>query len=145
MSDTTFRVAAKALIRYKGKLLLLKESDGDGSENGKYQIPGGGMEIGETFQEALKREVREETGLIIKPLMPIMVEGWFAEMEGKKRQIVAIFYLCDADSDKVILSHEHDDYIWIAPRELPNYHVPHPVPQLFQRYRELSAKNRDEL
>jgi 8-oxo-dGTP pyrophosphatase MutT (NUDIX family) len=123
----------------------LREAPGDGSEVGKYQIPGGGMEPGEDFIESLKREVDEETGLRIKPLTPIMVDGWFAEIKGEKRQIVAIFYLCEADSAQIKLSHEHDDYAWVAPNELSNYEVPHPVPELFKKYEELISRNWGEL
>ena len=37
------------------------------SKEGEYKIPGGGMEAGETYAEALAREVKEETGLFIIP------------------------------------------------------------------------------
>lgn len=37
------------------------------SKEGEYKIPGGGMEAGETYVEALAREVKEETGLFIIP------------------------------------------------------------------------------
>lgn len=37
------------------------------AKEGEYKIPGGGMEAGETYVEALAREVKEETGLFIIP------------------------------------------------------------------------------
>lgn len=136
MSDLVLRVAAKALIRFEDKFLLLREGAPDGTQIGKYQIPGGTVEIGEPYMDALLREVKEETGLRVKPVTPIMVDGWFPTIEGVKHQIVAIFYLCEAKTDRVELSHEHDDYIWIRPEEVGKYDVPHPVPQLFAKYRE---------
>ncbi|OGL36500.1 hypothetical protein A3E49_01970 [Candidatus Saccharibacteria bacterium RIFCSPHIGHO2_12_FULL_49_19] len=141
MTEPVLRVAAKSLIRYKGKLLLLRESAADGTQAGKYQIPGGMVEIGEPFMDALIREAKEETGLSVKPAMPMMVDGWFPTIERVKHQIIAIFYLCEADSDKVRLSREHDDFAWVKPEDLGDYAVPHPVPKLFEEYVELQGKS----
>jgi 8-oxo-dGTP diphosphatase len=145
MSNLVLRVGAKALIRHEDKFLLLREGAANGTQIGKYQIPGGMVELGEPFMDALLREVKEETGLKVNPILPIMVEGWMPTIEGVPHQIIAVFYLCEAESDKVALSHEHDKFDWIRPEELKNYDVPHPVPQLFAKYQELSTKNWGEL
>lgn len=145
MSELVQRISAKALIRYKDKFLLLREGAPNGTQIGKHQIPGGMVEIGEPFMEALLREVKEETSLEVKPIAPIMVDGWMPVIEGVKHQIIAIFYLCEAESDRITLSHEHDKYVWIKPEEVRNYDVPHPVPQLFAKYEELKGKNWGEL
>lgn len=145
MSDVVQRVAAKAFIRFNDKFLLLREGAPDGTQIGKYQIPGGMVELGEPFMDALLREVKEETGLTVRPIAPIMVDGWLPTLEGIKHQIVAVFYLCEAQSDKVVLSHEHDDFAWVSPDELSKYEVPHPVPELFAKYQELSGTNWGEL
>jgi len=50
-----------ALIVNGDKIVTMKNKG-----NGKFWFPGGGAEIGEKIEEALKREVREETGLIVK-------------------------------------------------------------------------------
>ena len=44
----------------RGRLLLQQRSDG-----GQWGLPGGGVEIGESLDEAVRREVREETGLVV--------------------------------------------------------------------------------
>ena len=51
-------IRTKALIINNGKILI-------GNENGIYQFPGGHLEDGETFNDCLKREVLEETGIEI--------------------------------------------------------------------------------
>lgn len=55
------KFGARAIIWKDGKLAMQK------SALGEYKIPGGGVEAGETLEEALIREVREETGLVIIP------------------------------------------------------------------------------
>ena len=55
------RYAVRALIQKNGKWAMQK------SAAGEYKIPGGGVESGEDFIEALVREVKEETGLIVMP------------------------------------------------------------------------------
>lgn len=54
-----FRPSVYGVIIQNGKVLLVPQWDG-------YDFPGGGVEKGETLQEALLREVKEETGLIVK-------------------------------------------------------------------------------
>lgn len=54
-----FRVSVYALIIENGCLLLLPQW-------GRWGLPGGALEKGESFSEAVKREVREETGFVIE-------------------------------------------------------------------------------
>lgn len=71
---TILQVAAKALvINDEGKVLILREpvKDNPGSKDGLYGLPGGRMEVDETYEQALKREVKEEAGLEVDVLYPI--------------------------------------------------------------------------
>jgi len=56
--------AVAAVMVQDGKLLLIKR--GVEPSKGKWSVPGGRVEWGETLIEAVKREVREETGLEIE-------------------------------------------------------------------------------
>ena len=60
-AQLTFRPSAYASIVHEGKVLLVTIRS-----SGKYDFPGGAIEVGETIEAALKREVREETGLEIE-------------------------------------------------------------------------------
>ena len=54
----SIKVAVSAFIRdADGRVLMIRRTDND-----KYSIPGGGMEVGETVSDAVIREVEEETG-----------------------------------------------------------------------------------
>ena len=55
------RHACRGIVIKAGKLLLSYETNED-----KYIIPGGGLEDGETLAECCAREIKEETGIIVK-------------------------------------------------------------------------------
>ncbi len=61
MNTALFRIAVNALIFHKGRILLAHRRDIDW-----WNLPGGGMESGETVEEAVRREVLEETGLEVE-------------------------------------------------------------------------------
>jgi dihydroneopterin aldolase len=105
---------------------LIVASDGDvllvRSEKWKslYSIPGGKVEQGETREEALAREVWEETGLKIKNIRFAMVQdSIFSSEFWQERHFVMNDFIADLDSssDKadVILNSEAYEYCWIGP------------------------------
>ena len=65
-------IVASVLFNDDGKVLLMQEAKT--SCYGKWYLPAGKVEVGESFTEAAKREVLEETGLIMEPTGLIMVE-----------------------------------------------------------------------
>ncbi|MFA5129443.1 MAG: NUDIX domain-containing protein [Patescibacteria group bacterium] len=110
-------IATKAFIVHQGKVLILREagSYSDGSNAGRYDVPGGRLKPGERFDEALRREVKEETGLEVTIGQPIAVNEWRLVVRGEPWQIVGIFFVCEASSDVVRLSEDHDAFEWIDP------------------------------
>jgi ADP-ribose pyrophosphatase YjhB (NUDIX family) len=59
-------LAVSAAIFRDGRVLIVRR--GRPPAHGLYTLPGGGVELGETLEQAVVREVREETGLAIAPL-----------------------------------------------------------------------------
>jgi len=57
----TLRAAVYGIIVHDGRALLIRSHHG-----GRYYLPGGGIEIGERIEDALRREVREETGIEVE-------------------------------------------------------------------------------
>lgn len=106
-------------------MLILREATtyAEGTNIGRYHLPGGRIEAGEPFRSGLKREILEETGLQVTYDRPIFVGEWFPMIRGEQNQIVAIFFVCKAQTDHVQLSSEHDDYQWIDPQAYHQYDI----------------------
>ncbi|MFZ1719828.1 MAG: NUDIX domain-containing protein [Candidatus Moraniibacteriota bacterium] len=122
-----FFIAVKGIIRRKdGKILILKRSVSDDHLPEVWETVGGGMDTEETPQEALQREIREETGLEVSVGEPFNVFT-FRKQTGEFK--VGITFLCDTEDDTVVLSHEHSEYRWIEPAEFPNFKS---VPSLYE-------------
>jgi ADP-ribose pyrophosphatase YjhB (NUDIX family) len=68
--------AAFAIVEEEDRLLLVSEMRRlEGGPRLCWDIPGGGAEPGESLEEAMVREVREETGLVVEPLdLAFMIE-----------------------------------------------------------------------
>ena len=116
--NTKFFVAVKALLFYKETFLIIRRSSAARGEHHFWEFPGGRMEFGETPEEALLREVSEETGLIASCICPLQTWSFF---RSEDMQIVGITFLCKATTDAVRLSEEHDAFAWITKDELDQY------------------------
>jgi 8-oxo-dGTP diphosphatase len=64
--DRVIKLGASAIIERDGKVLLGRRSKDDLSLPGLWCTPGGGVELGESINEAMIREVREEVGLTVE-------------------------------------------------------------------------------
>ncbi len=101
------------------KILLIKESvkyEG-GTNKGKYDFPGGKVKCGESFIDAIHREVFEEVGLRVKIGAPFYVGEWRPIVRDEQIQIIGIFLLCEPVTGEVVLSADHDECVWVTPEE----------------------------
>jgi len=112
-------VGAKALIHHEGRILLIRESSKyvDGTEVGKWDVPGGRIEPEEKVREGLIREVQEECGLAVSPGALLGVYDGFPRIGDSDCHVVRIYFLCKADTDQVALSGDHDAYAWVEPEK----------------------------
>jgi len=71
---------------------------------GKYGLPGGHIEYGETMEETAKREVKEETGLDIFDIQLLMVqECIFSKEFYKKKHFIFLDYIAKTKDTNIIL------------------------------------------
>lgn len=102
----------------EGKVLLCKSH----KWNDKYVIPGGHIELGEKMEEALRREIFEETGLEIYDIKLISLkESIDSSTFHEKKHFIFIDYECKTDSTKVVLNDEAQEYRWVGLNEIENY------------------------
>ena len=136
------RIAMKAVIVKDGKVLVLREAAtyGDGTQTGRYHMPGGRVEIGENFEDALKREVREETGLEVIIEYPIYVGEWRPVIRGVPHQIVGTFFVCTPTTDEITLSTEHDDYKWVDSTDRAQFDIMDPEYKVIDRFADWQNK-----
>jgi len=114
-----FRVVSKAIIVKDGKMLLLKRNRNLTKKRTLWDVPGGGIERGESFEEGLHREVKEECGLSIE-VMDI-VKAW--TVYDYDVQVAGITYLTKYASGEVALSDEHEEYKWVTLDECENLEI----------------------
>ena len=120
MTDKPFSLAVRALIldeQQRG--LLLRRSTANKSFIGVWEWPGGKADPGETFDEALHREVREETGLEIRLTEVI---GAY-RLETPKLHIVALCMAAEPIGGTFCLSEEHDAFEWVPLTEIPQWEL----------------------
>jgi len=128
-----FRASAYAIILHDGRVLLLRNRS-----SGKYAFPGGGIEIGETIEVALKREVKEETGLDVEMLRFFHFKEHFFYYDPMDEAFHSfmLFYLCrahslDIDPDLVEDDAESEKPGWVELSTLEREDIQRPLQEVY--------------
>ncbi|OGF22603.1 hypothetical protein A2Y83_01105 [Candidatus Falkowbacteria bacterium RBG_13_39_14] len=84
----------------------------------RWVVPGGHLEWGETIENAIRREVKEETNMEIKNIEFVDVqEGVLSGEYHKESHMVFLDYCCEFAESEIKLNSELQEYIWIKPQE----------------------------
>ena len=94
----------EAMILKDSSLLFLRRKNDPAG--GEWWFPGGRIMKGETFEETLFREIKEETHLDFEVVKMV---GVYSRVFPERHDITVVF-LCKCFSDKVILNNEHSEY-----------------------------------
>lgn len=124
------QVVAKAIILDdEGKFLLLTRSQSHPKYAGFYDLPGGGIEEGEEPGAGLRREISEETGLVVDSLA---IRYTVTKKLGEK-SFPTLLYIgfVNGSSPDVTLSYEHGTFEWAQLHKLAEVE-----PQIAPTYRE---------
>jgi len=93
----------------EGRLFLMRSH----KWAGQYVVPGGHVELGETLEAALRREVAEETGLTIHDIRFVCTQEFIYDPTfWQPRHFVFFDYACHADQTEVRLNDEAEEYTW---------------------------------
>lgn len=117
--------ASAALFRGDRLLLLLRVREPDGVWLG-WDLPGGSVEVGERLEEAVRREIAEETGLRAGTLRPYFGSMFDARDRcGRAIRVVAVNFVGRAlgSADPRLAPLEHDRFAWVGRRALGRYEV----------------------
>lgn len=111
-------VALKAIIIYNRKALIVQRSYKEIRGSGSWEFVGGKLEFGEDLETGLKREIMEEVGLQVR-VERLLYASTFQSKEN--RQTVILNYLCHSFSNQVVLSSEHESYLWAGKTTMKKY------------------------
>src|SRR5215467_8797374 len=111
-------LAVSAAIFRDGRVLIVRR--GRPPAHGLYTLPGGGVELGETLEQAVVREVREETGLAVAPLALVgFREAIGRDAAGRiERHFVILPFAARWIAGEISLTEELAEAHWREPREI---------------------------
>jgi 8-oxo-dGTP pyrophosphatase MutT (NUDIX family) len=102
----------------KQKYLILKRSSDKDFAGNVWECGTGRIDQGESFTQALMREVHEELGVEIQVDFIIGTAHFFRGERIPENEMIGVFYFCTLeDSDKIQVSWEHSTYRWVTPEE----------------------------
>jgi 8-oxo-dGTP diphosphatase len=114
MAEQQFYVGIHGVIANRGRMLVLRRAPAMNYSPGSWDLPGGHIALGESFEDCLRREVKEETGL------DIAIEQLLGLHSMVSEPYLQALYSCRlAVFQKVVLRQdEHVEHRWVAPAEL---------------------------
>lgn len=114
-------VAVGGVVIHDDHVLLIRRAKPP--SQGEWSIPGGAVEAGETLRDALRREIREETGLNTRPLeMLETLDRIVRDNAGKVQyHYVLVDWVCSLEGGEIAPSDEVMEARWAVRDELGNF------------------------
>lgn len=117
------KIVLGGVVIKDGKILILQRHKDEDVYPNMWELPSGKREPLEPSETQLIREVREETGLDVKIIMPFSVFDYQIEKPDEIRDSTQINFLVAPFSDNIILSEEHQSFAWITKEEIDKYEL----------------------
>ncbi len=117
MAISRFLAGIAAVIRSPetGQYLLLHRSESKDFAGGVWECLTGRVEQGEGFEEALRREVREELGVEVQVEHILGTTHFYRGPSAPENELLGVVYLCSLpDPASIQISAEHSEYRWLA-------------------------------
>jgi ADP-ribose pyrophosphatase YjhB (NUDIX family) len=112
-----------ALIFHRGRILMAQR--GKEPLKGWWSLPGGALEVGETLDAAVRREVREETGLEIEPLEAFEIfERIMRDSTGAPEyHYILVEYICRVTGGTLCAGDDVCRVAWVKPEDLKQLQI----------------------
>jgi 8-oxo-dGTP diphosphatase len=115
MAEVQFWIGVHGVIADRKRMLVLRRAERMPYRPGCWDLPGGHLTLGESFEECLAREIGEETGLQIKIERPLGL--YKAPLEPYVQALFACRAL-DVTREIVLMPDEHIEFRWVTVGEL---------------------------
>jgi mutator protein MutT len=141
-SKFTLRISGYGIVLHEEKVLLV-----DTHATNKWCFPGGAVEIGEKVEHAIKREIKEETGITVEvgEFLDVIETFWYYDPADKAFQNYSFFYRCTPGTFELSEQYQHDatdesnSPEWVTLSTLLKSDFQQPADQLFRKLQELGA------
>ncbi len=117
-----FKIVVKGMVFSGDDLLVVKRSSHDTINPGRLSVPAGFVKFGEKPQDAVRREIKEETGLDVE--VGRVTSVWTQILREESIQIVGINYFCIPSNKNITLNEELESYQWINTEKYDQYDLP---------------------
>jgi len=126
-------VGVGAVILHRDKVVLIKRKYDPLA--GRWSLPGGTLEIGESLEAGVAREMLEETGLEVEvgPVVEVF-DRILRDDEGRvEYHFVLVDYLCRPIGGTLQAGSDVDDAVWVAPDDLAQYQITDKATEVIER------------
>ena len=132
------RYVVAAVIPNERREVLLLERPKHEFFAGIYELPSGEVESGESLEEALCREVKEETGLEISNIKRYL--GHFDYLSKSKKITRQFNFHVEVKDISRITLKEHSNCAWVSSKNLEKYNVTNEVKKILKRFWTLQSR-----
>jgi len=124
------------IVNPEGKLLLIRSH----KWHDRWVIPGGHVELGETLEGALRREILEETGLVVHDVQFLLFQEFIYDPSfWQHRHFIFFEYVCHANRSEVTLNSEAQEYLWVPVAEALDYAMDDYTRRVIDQYVSICA------
>lgn len=111
------QVPCKAILKYNNKFIIVKEKNQE-----EWILPGGRLNLGESLEEGLLREIQEELGVTGEIGQIILAKAYHGDEKNKTPKLFVFYTVFVSDSQKILINNEISEYKLISKKaDLDNY------------------------